>query len=122
MKKYVLVLVVLVFSGISACLAESDIQGNKKEILLRLPLLSDKNAIYVSTALDTLDGIKSIEVCYQLNVMIIGYDSQKISDEASVVKFIDGLHINSTVEKIYSSDIPTIRRNYKVTHIHTKEN
>ena len=87
----------------------------KKEILLRIPLLSQKNAGIISNALSSLSGIKEIEACYELRVLIITYDAEKISDEAVIMNIINQQSINTEAEKIYSSDISTIKKNYKIS-------
>ena len=94
----------------------------KKEILLRLPLLAEKNAKIISAAIDTLSGIKEIEVCYELKVMIIAYDSEIIKDESSIMNILNQLRINTTIEKIYSSDIPKIKSNYKISNLRSIDN
>jgi hypothetical protein len=86
----------------------------KKEMLLRLPLLSDKNAMVIAEALDTIQGIENIEVCYELKVMIIGYSPDVISDESVILEIISKQRINTSFEKIYSSDIPLIRDKYNL--------
>ena len=94
----------------------------KKEILLRLPLLAEKNAKIISAAFYTLSGIKEIEVCYELKVMIIAYDSEIIKDESSIMNILNQLRINTTIEKIYSSDIPKIKSNYKISNLRSIDN
>jgi hypothetical protein len=115
---FTLVLACAIFSFCNAITADSI---EKKEILLRLPLLSQKNSAIITNALDTLNGIKKIEACYPLNVMIIGYDDEKIKSESVILNILSGLEINTTVEKIYSSDIPLIRNKYKITILRNSE-
>jgi hypothetical protein len=111
----------LTCASFAFCHAISIESIEKKEILLRLPLLSNKNSMIITNALDTLHGIKKIEACFPLNVMIIGYDDKKIKDESVILNILNGLEINSTIEKIYSRDIPTIRNNYKITILRNLE-
>ena len=94
----------------------------KKEILLRLPLLAEKNAKIITNAIETLPGIMQIEACYELKVMIIGYDSELIKNESSIMNILNQLRINTTIEKIYSSDIPQIKSNYKISNLKSIEN
>ena len=75
---------------VSVCFS-ADSAEVKKEILLRIPLLSQKNARIISNAIDSLSGIKEIEACYELRVLIIAYDANKISDESSIMKIINQL-------------------------------
>lgn len=118
MKRFVLG---LIFSCASFLYSHAAIVVEKKETLLRLPLLSQKNSIIIANALDTIQGIQKIEACYIINVMIIGYDNSKIKDDSVFLKVINSLEINTTVEKIFSSDIPVIRNNYKITTLRNKE-
>ena len=89
----------------------------KSEILLRLPLLSTKNATIISNALDTMKGIEGIEASFELKVMIIGFDNQIITDDTVVMKILNNLQINTPIEKIYSTDIPIIRNKYKLKNL-----
>ena len=120
MKSHLLTLILTCVS-FSFCHALAIDSIDKKEILLRLPLLSHKNSAIITNALDTLMGIKKIEACYPLNVMIIGYDETKIKNESAIMNILGGLEINSTIEKIYSRDIPVIRNNYKITILRNTE-
>ena len=119
--KRLLFAIVLTCVSFSFCNAISIESIEKKEILLRLPLLSNKNSVIITNALDTLKGINKIEACFPLNVMIIGYDNNKIKNESVILNILNGLEINSTIEKIYSRDIPTIRSNYKITILRNSE-
>ena len=94
----------------------------KKEILIRLPLLAEKNAKIITNAIETLPGIMQIEACYELKVMIIGYDSELIKNETSIMNLLNQLRINTTIEKIYSSDIPQIKSNYKISNLKSIDN
>ena len=94
----------------------------KKEILIRLPLLAEKNAKIITEAIETLPGIMQIEACYELKVMIIGYDSELIKNETSIMNLLNQLRINTTIEKIYSSDIPQIKSNYKISNLKSIDN
>ena len=94
----------------------------KKEILIRLPLLAEKNAKIITNAIETLPGIMQIEACYELKVMIIGYDSEIIKNESSIMNILNQLRINTTIEKIYSSDIPQIKSNYKISNLKSIDN
>ena len=120
-KKTFFLMFLLSCTSVSVCFS-ADSAEVKKEILLRIPLLSQKNARIISNSLDALSGIKEIEACYELRVLIIAYDANKISDEASIMKIINQQAINTTIEKIYSSDIPIIKKNYKISKIKPIEN
>lgn len=121
MKRLIYTLV-FTCAAFSFCNAFINNDEEKDEILLRLPLLSAKNALLISNALDTLNGIQNIEACYPINAMIIGFDNDKIKNESIILNIINSLEINSTVEKVYSKDIPIIRRNYKITILRNPEN
>jgi hypothetical protein len=92
---------------------------NSKEILMRLPLLSAKNAEIITNALDTIKGVKKIEACYELKVLMIAFDNREIENENSLVDLINNLGINTVAEKIYESDIPLIKSKYKITCLYT---
>lgn len=111
MKKIFLAFVLL------CTLISSSIRAAEKEheVLLRMNYLSLKNASIITVALDTLPGIKNIEAYYELNALIIEHDD-RINDE-ELVKFINGLNLNSPAEKIHSKDIPIIRNKYQVTQL-----
>ena len=110
------------FFLLSTVCFSSDNDIVKKEILLRLPLLAEKNAKIITDAIETLPGIMQIEACYQLKVMIIGYDSEIIKNESSIMNILNQLRINTTIEKIYSSDIPQIKSNYKISNLKSIDN
>lgn len=93
----------------------------KREVLLRLPLLSEKNARIVTDALNSINGIEKIEACYELRVLMIAYDSEKLSKDIDLVGIINNLNINTVAEKIYESDIPIIKAKYKITELYTKK-
>ena len=97
-------------------------EDTKKEILLRLPFLSEKNGKIISNALEKVNGITSLEACYELRVLIIKYDSEIIKDDALIIEIINQQNLNTTVEKIYSRDIPIIKKNYKISNLITIEN
>ena len=120
MMRSFLLLIALFFIGHSFCFA-STFEGEKKEVLLRLPLLTDKNAQIILNSLDSVPGIKVVEACYELRVLIIGYDPDQIKDESFFATRINGLEINTVAEKIYSSDIPIIRNKYKITILRNTE-
>ena len=110
------------FFLLSTVCFSSENDNVKKEILLRLPLLAEKNAKIITNAIETLPGIMQIEACYELKVMIIGYDSELIKNESSIMNILNQLRINTTIEKIYSSDIPQIKSNYKISNLKSIEN
>lgn len=88
---------------------------SRSEILVRLPLIFDKNVLVIRDALDSVSGIEKVEVCYSLKVMIITYNPD--IDETSIMAIINNQRINTTVEKIFAIDIPVIRRNYVLENI-----
>lgn len=110
------------FFLLSTVCFSSDNDIVKKEMLLRLPLLAEKNAKIITDAIETLPGIMQIEACYELKVMIIGYDSEIIKNESSIMNILNQLRINTTIEKIYSSDIPHIKSNYKISNLKSIDN
>ena len=110
------------FFLLSTVCFSSDNDIVKKEILLRIPLLAEKNAKIITEAIETLPGIMQIEACYELKVMIIGYDSELIKNESSIMNILNQLRINTTIEKIYSSDIPQIKSNYKISNLKSIDN
>lgn len=91
--------------------------GSSHDILLRLPLISDKNVELIASALDNIDGILEISACYELKVLIVVYDETKITDENILVNTINSNAANTSVEKINSSDISIIKQNYKLKEI-----
>lgn len=121
MAKRVFFLMSFLFMTSTVCFS-SDNDIVKKEILLRLPLLAEKNAKIITDAIETLPGILEIDACYELKVMIIGYDSEIIKDESSIINILNQLRINTTIEKIFSSDIPKIKTNYKISILRTIDN
>ena len=88
----------------------------KKEMIISMPMLTDKNAEIVKTGLKNLNGIGDIEVCYQLNVVIISYD-EKTETEEHILETIRKQEINSTVELLNSRDIPKIRSEFHTDKI-----
>ena len=121
MTKRIFFLMLYLFMTSTVCFS-SDNNIVKKEILLRLPLLAEKNARIITNAIETLPGIKEIEACYELKVMIIAYDSEVIKDESAIMNILNQLVINTTIEKIYSSDIPKIKSNYKISNLRSIDN
>jgi len=115
LKGFILLLMLLSIHFVSA------IESNKKEILLRLPLLSDKNAQIISKALESVEGVEKIEACFELKVLMIEYDSEKIIMDSYLVELINDLKLNTVAEKIFESDIPIIKSNYKITKIFSRE-
>ncbi|MBK7853438.1 MAG: hypothetical protein IPJ66_20530 [Bacteroidetes bacterium] len=93
--------------------------GNHKELLLRMPLLSDKTAAIVESSLHALAGVERVEACYDPAVMIITYDPSRINDENSIVEHIRKQEINTSVEPLTTRDIPQIRKNYSIQTINT---
>ena len=121
MTKRVFFLMLFLFMASTVCFSmEKEII--MKEILIRLPLLAEKNARIITNSIDTLPGIKEIDACYELKVMIITYDSEVIKDEYSIMNILNQLIINTTIEKIYSSDIPKIKSNYKISNLRSIDN
>lgn len=86
---------------------------NQQELLLRMPLLSDKSAGIIEKALSTMNGIQKIEASYETGTMIITYLSDIIGDENIIVEKVRQQEINSTVEALSTRDIPLIRKNLK---------
>ena len=84
--------------------------------------MSPKSTRILSNSLDSLTGIMEIEACYELRVFIITYDANKISDEATIMNILNKQDINTTIEKINSSDIPVIKKNYKISKIKPIDN
>lgn len=121
MTKRVFFLMLFLFMASTVCFSmEKEII--KKEILIRLPLLAEKNARIITNAIDTLPGIKEIDACYELKVLIITYDNEIIKDESTIMNILNQLRINTTIEKIYSSDIPKIKSNYKISNLRSIDN
>lgn len=111
----------LLCTTVSVCFS-ADSAEVKKEILLRIPLLSPKSTRILSNSIDSLKGIMEIEACYELRVFIITFDANKISDEATIMNILNKQDINTTIEKINSSDIPVIKKNYKISKIKPIDN
>ena len=88
-----------------------------REILLRLPYLSEKNGKIITSALKELNGIHSLEACFELRVLIVSYDEELIKNDSIILETINKQELNTTVDKIYSRDIPIIRRDYKITKL-----
>src|SRR3954468_14510463 len=83
----------------------SAMDESSKEILVRLPLLSEKNARIITDALDTIKGVEKIEACYELKVLMIAFNTKEIESDNYLVDLINDLKINTVAEKIYESDI-----------------
>ena len=121
MTKRVFFLMLFLFMASTVCFSmEKEII--KKEILIRLPLLAEKNARIITNSIDTLPGIKEIDACYELKVLIITYDNEIIKDESTIMNILNQLRINTTIEKIFSSDIPKIKSNYKISNLRSIDN
>ena len=69
-----------------------------------------------------MDGISSMDACYELRELIIGYDSKIIKDDEYIINAINQLDLNTIVERRYDPDIPIIRNKYKVTNLISIEN
>lgn len=95
---------------------QSALAADKKEMLVSLPYLSEKNASIIDRGLKSSAGIIGIQSCYDLKVMIISYDP-KIVNEEIILQTMRSLEINSSVELMYHSDINKIRSTYAVTTI-----
>lgn len=89
---------------------------SNQEVLLSIPYLTDKNATIINNGLRSTKGILSIQVCYELKVMIISYEENLITQE-SILKNIQSQEINSTVDILHTSDIPKIKSKYKINII-----
>ncbi len=92
---------------------------NQQELLLRMPLLSDKSAGIIEKALSTMNGIQKIEASYETGTMIITYLSDIIGDENIIVEKVRQQEINSTVEALSTRDIPLIRKKFEVVVLHS---
>jgi copper chaperone CopZ len=92
-----------------------NVSAATKEVLLRLPLISDKNAAAISDALAKIEGVSEVSANYELKVLIVTYDDAVINDENVLLNLIIENAGNTSVEKINSSDIKIIRRNYSLT-------
>lgn len=125
LKKYISFLLFLILiSGYTEIQAQEYVvqnssAGNQKELLLRMPLLSDKTAAIVESSLHAFSGIERVEACYDPAVMIITYDPARITDENSIVEHIRKQEINTSVEPLTTRDIPLIRKNYAIQTINT---
>lgn len=89
---------------------------NRKELLVSMPFLSDKNAKIIDEGLKQLKGIISIQACYELNVMIIVFNSE-IQNEENILNNMKSQEINSTVEQLHSSDVQNIKSKYEISTI-----
>ena len=92
---------------------------NQQELLLRMPLLSDKSAGIIEKALSTMNGIQKIEASYETGTMIITYLSDIIGDENIIVEKVRQQEINSTVEALSTRDIHLIRKKFEVVVLHS---
>lgn len=88
---------------------------NRKELLLSLPLMSDKTVDIIASSLRELDGVEQLEACYDLQVVIIAYDADRIDSEERLLSIIRSLELNSPIELKYAKDIPLIRSAYEIT-------
>lgn len=95
---------------------QSTLDADKKEMLVSLPYLSDKNAAIIDRGLKSTVGIIGIQSCYELKVMIISYNP-KLVDEVKIFQTMKSLEINSSIELMYHSDINKIRASYAITII-----
>jgi hypothetical protein len=118
MKRYFRILACLPVLLLPLFLSAAD--GNN-QMLLRIPLLSQKNAEIITTALDKIEGVNKIEACYELRVMMIEYDENKMDKDVNLVDVINESGINTSAEKIFESDIPLIKAKYKVTPLYTRK-
>jgi hypothetical protein len=90
-----------------------------REMLVRLPLLSEKNAALISSALD-IPGVNDVSACYELKVMIVEYNDV-VTNEQSLMNVITSNAGNTSAEKINSSDIWIIRDHYKISYLKRKD-
>lgn len=123
-KRLSLLFFLTLISGMSAVYAQNLKKDNvglvhEKELLLRMPLLSDKTAMIVESSLHNLTGIVRVEACYDPAVMIITYNPNKIADENKIVEFIRSQEINTNVEPLSTRDIPLIRKKYSLQIINS---
>lgn len=89
----------------------------QQELLLRMPLLSDKTAVIVESALTQVAGILRVEACYEVGTMIITYNPAIIQNENQIVNIIRNQEINSPVEPLTTRDISLIRSKYEVVTV-----
>ena len=91
-------------------------QSTSTEMLVSIPYLSDKNVSIISHSLKDSPGIEAIEACYEMNVLIVHYNPAQ-NNETSILETIRTAEINSNAELKFRTDIPAIRRNYKVESV-----
>ena len=113
LARFLIIFTLLIGKGIPSYSAHV---GSTKEMLLSIPYLSDKNSTIIDDGLKSMKGILSIQVCYELKVMIISYEENSASQE-SILKNIQSQEINSTVDILHTSDIPKIKSKYKINII-----
>src|SRR3954462_895486 len=111
--KSLLIVLAVTYTGLMTALSTGS--NESAEILVKAPLLSAKNIAVMSSGLKEVNGIRYIEACYDLRVMIIGFDKSVITSEGEIIGKLERLNTNTTFELIHSSDIPKIRQQYKVT-------
>jgi hypothetical protein len=90
--------------------------SQRKELLVSMPYLSDKNATIIDKGLQQLSGIISIQVCYELKVMIVAFDAN-VQNEDTILNNMRSQEINSPVEQLHSSDIQKIKSTYEINTI-----
>lgn len=110
LARFFIVFILLIGNGIATFPAPA---VSNQEMLLTIPYLSDKNATIIDNGLKSIKGILSIQVCYELKVMIITYEENLVSQE-SILKNIQSQEINSTVDLLHTSDIPKIKSKYEI--------
>jgi hypothetical protein len=115
--KFILAFVLMV-SLSATTYSQSKISANsqRKELLVSMPYLSDKNAIIIDKGLQQLPGIISIQVCYELKVMIVAFDAN-VQNEENIIINMRSQEINSPVEQLHSSDIQKIKSTYEINTI-----
>ena len=119
-KKSILMVVFYLCIAGPSCLAIT-VESEMKEVLPRRPLLSAKNANMISDKLHDVNGVQQVEACYESRVLIFSCDANQLSDELFFIKLIDELNLNTTVRKMFSQDIPVIRKNYKTLTLYPTE-
>lgn len=91
------------------------IDNTRKELLLSLPLMSDKSVDIMLSSLRDFAGVTKLEACYELQVVIIAYDAERIDSEERLLSIIRSLELNSPIELKNAADIPKIRSAYEIT-------
>ena len=108
--RFFIVFTLLIGKGIASFSAPA---VSNQEMLLSIPYLSDKNATIIDHGLKSMNGILSIQVCFELKVMIISFEESLITQE-SIFKNIQSQEINSTIDLLHASDIPQIKSKYEI--------